>query len=254
MMEDSGGGGAAAGLPFSADAAEEVARLGAARYVRAAAADVVQQLPNERLVYLNTTRRVVDPVEAERRRAVVSEWSFSEQKTFLRRYVQFPKDFGKVATFLPGRSVGDVIEFYYKHKLSFDLEKLLRVHKNKERRRLAASRTGAPSPSPSTPTRAEGGEGGEGDRSLNRSRGSEADLRALAALEAKWETAEQQLFGAALHVHGKDWSKIADYIGTKSPDECKKFYSVLRKAGRLSSLLEDAGALTGTRRARRARE
>ena len=48
---------------------------------------------------------------------------------FLEKYLQFPKRFRKIAEYLPNKTTGDVIAFYYLNKRALNLKKKLREHR-----------------------------------------------------------------------------------------------------------------------------
>lgn len=85
--------------------------------------------------FLNENNLVADPVAAERERKMRHTWSNEEKRIFIKKYLLYPKQFHKIATFLENRSTADVIEFYFTHKLTFNLKRLLTEHQLKRRRR-----------------------------------------------------------------------------------------------------------------------
>jgi nuclear receptor co-repressor 1 len=85
--------------------------------------------------FLNENNLVADPVAAERERKARHPWSNEEKRIFIKKYLMYPKQFHKIATFLENRSTADVIEFYFTHKLTFNLKRLLTEHQLKRRRR-----------------------------------------------------------------------------------------------------------------------
>ncbi|KAH0786377.1 Myb-like DNA-binding domain containing protein [Histomonas meleagridis] len=62
-------------------------------------------------------------------------WTEAETRIFLDKYRLHPKDFKKIAAGLPQKSVKDVIEYYFTHRIELDLKKLENQSKKKERKR-----------------------------------------------------------------------------------------------------------------------
>ena len=77
---------------------------------------------------------VSDPEREMEEEGRLKVWSSKERKTFIEKYAQFPKDFGKIASFLEHRSVGDCIVYYYKNQKSEDFSSIRRKHQLKKRR------------------------------------------------------------------------------------------------------------------------
>ena len=57
-----------------------------------------------------------DPIQEERDRKRTRPWTAREKKIFADKYLQFPKNFHKIATFLDNRTPGECVFFYYTHK------------------------------------------------------------------------------------------------------------------------------------------
>lgn len=54
-----------------------------------------------------------------------TEWTDEEVQTFLRRFAQFPKQFGKIAQELPDKNVSQCVLFYYRSKRTIDFRSLV---------------------------------------------------------------------------------------------------------------------------------
>jgi hypothetical protein len=89
----------------------------------------------QRRQFLNENNLIADPVAAERERKMRHAWSNEEKRIFIKKYLLYPKQFHKIASFLENRTTADVIEFYFTHKLTFNLKRLLTEHQLKRRRR-----------------------------------------------------------------------------------------------------------------------
>jgi hypothetical protein len=72
---------------------------------------------------VNNNQRVLDPARIEREYKSTHDWHPEEEAIFVKAYVKYPKDFEKIASFLPDKSVKDCIWFYYMSKFRLELKK-----------------------------------------------------------------------------------------------------------------------------------
>jgi hypothetical protein len=82
-----------------------------------------------------SSRRVFDPLEEALDQRNINPWSDIEKCIFLDRFLQHPKDFRKIASFLKNKSVHDCISFYYDSKQSVPYKRALREHSKRKKRR-----------------------------------------------------------------------------------------------------------------------
>ncbi|XP_049879385.1 titin isoform X3 [Pectinophora gossypiella] len=81
---------------------------------------------DKRPVYIDTNRRCMD-MEAEHAELELRNvWSAGEREVFREKYLQHPKNFGQIASFLPRKSVRDCVRFYYLSKKAENYKQLLR--------------------------------------------------------------------------------------------------------------------------------
>ena len=73
------------------------------------------------------------PVAVERQLRYVNPWSDMEKCIFVDKFLQFPKNFRKIASFLRRKSTHDVIEFYYDSKQCINYKALLKENDNRRR-------------------------------------------------------------------------------------------------------------------------
>lgn len=76
---------------------------------------------------------IADPLEEHYQARVVNPWTQTERYEFLDKYVQFGKNFRKIASFFEYKSVDDIVRFYYDNKLPLRLKLLGRDHPQKRR-------------------------------------------------------------------------------------------------------------------------
>lgn len=75
--------------------------------------------------FVDSNRFTENCAEDYRNYLLVNPWSNSECDVFLKKYLLYPKQFGKIATFLPNKSIEEVIRYYYKNKHRLNLKELL---------------------------------------------------------------------------------------------------------------------------------
>lgn len=64
-------------------------------------------------------------------------WSDTEKSVFVDKFMQFPKNFHRIASFLPNRTTKDCVKFYYDAKASTEFKQLLKEHDNRRKQSKA---------------------------------------------------------------------------------------------------------------------
>ena len=75
----------------------------------------------------------------EEERSHINPWSDIEKCIFLDRFLQHPKDFKKIASFLKNKSTRDCVAFYYDSKQSIPYKRALREHVQRKKRKADVS-------------------------------------------------------------------------------------------------------------------
>ncbi|CDI74619.1 myb-like DNA-binding domain-containing protein, putative [Eimeria praecox] len=75
--------------------------------------------------YTCNSTRVFEPVEQEAERKAVTVWAEAEARTFVEKYLMYPKNFEKIAACLDGKTTRDCVDFYYRFKFKFGLKRKL---------------------------------------------------------------------------------------------------------------------------------
>ena len=88
-------------------------------------------------------RLVLDPLLEEEQNKNSNPWSNVEKCIFLDRWLQYPKNFRKIASFLRNKSTRDCVRFYYDSKMSIPYKAALKEHwiRRKKRHGEAWKRT-----------------------------------------------------------------------------------------------------------------
>lgn len=80
-------------------------------------------------VYVNTfNSQRVDPLREAQEEAITNVWSDMEKCIFLDRFLQFPKDFRRIASFLRNKTTRDCVAFYYDSKQTVPYKGALKEH------------------------------------------------------------------------------------------------------------------------------
>ena len=91
--------------------------------------------------YVNTNARLDDSTHAIRQRNhTENPWTQEERAVFLQKYMEFPKEFGRIAEWLPNKSSGDCVLYYYLNKKALKLRQVTRqalAVRSKKRRKQA---------------------------------------------------------------------------------------------------------------------
>lgn len=89
-----------------------------------------------KVTYQNDNGFIEDMEEVYKRRQFLNIWTPSEKEIFKEKYLQHPKNFGVIASFIERKSVADCVQYYYLSKKTENYKQLLR----KSRQRTRSSR------------------------------------------------------------------------------------------------------------------
>lgn len=80
---------------------------------------------------------IADPMELHDDVKCINIWTEGEKIIFREKYLQHPKNFGVIASFLERKSVADCVRYYYISKKTENYKQLLKKHAKKRTRALA---------------------------------------------------------------------------------------------------------------------
>lgn len=89
-----------------------------------------------KLRYVNNNGHILDMETEYKERQLLNVWTPSENEVFKEKYLQHPKNFGVIASYLERKSVQDCVQHYYLTKKTENYKQLLR----KSRQRTRSSR------------------------------------------------------------------------------------------------------------------
>eukprot|EP00526_Cylindrotheca_closterium_P001446 CAMPEP_0113639856 /NCGR_PEP_ID=MMETSP0017_2-20120614/20916_1 /TAXON_ID=2856 /ORGANISM="Cylindrotheca closterium" /LENGTH=1824 /DNA_ID=CAMNT_0000551105 /DNA_START=3755 /DNA_END=9229 /DNA_ORIENTATION=+ /assembly_acc=CAM_ASM_000147 len=82
-----------------------------------------------------TAQKIDDPVAEEGKASRTNIWTDMEKCIFLDRFLQFPKDFRRIATFLRNKTTKDCVAFYYDSKQAVPYKGALKEHVMRRKRK-----------------------------------------------------------------------------------------------------------------------
>lgn len=89
-----------------------------------------------KVTYRNNNGHIVNMSDEYKSRQFLNVWTPSEKELFKEKYLQHPKNFGVIASYLDRKSVADCVQYYYLSKKTENYKQLLR----KSRQRTRSSR------------------------------------------------------------------------------------------------------------------
>lgn len=91
-------------------------------------------------MFVDNNGLVDDPLELERQAKWKNMWTDEEKEIFLKKFLMFPKNFSKIASYLDQKSTQDVVLYYYANKRTLDLKKLVTEQQAKKASRTPGGR------------------------------------------------------------------------------------------------------------------
>ncbi|XP_075754603.1 nuclear receptor corepressor 2 isoform X6 [Pelodiscus sinensis] len=80
----------------------------------------------QRIKFINMNGLMDDPMKVYKDRQVMNMWSEQEKETFREKFMQHPKNFGVIASFLDRKTVADCVLYYYLTKKNENYKNLVR--------------------------------------------------------------------------------------------------------------------------------
>lgn len=87
-----------------------------------------------KLCYSNKNGHILDMESEYKERLLINVWTNTEREIFKEKYLQHPKNFGVIASFLDRKSVQDCVQHYYLSKKTENYKQLLRKSRQRSRR------------------------------------------------------------------------------------------------------------------------
>ncbi|XP_069767340.1 nuclear receptor corepressor 1 isoform X4 [Narcine bancroftii] len=97
-------------------------------------------MEQRRVKFLNMNGVMDDPMRVYKERQFINVWSDHEKEIFKEKFVQHPKNFGLIASYLERKSVADCVLFYYLTKKNENYKNLVRRNYGRRRGRNTISR------------------------------------------------------------------------------------------------------------------
>uniref|UniRef100_A0A8C2ZVS8 Nuclear receptor corepressor 2 n=1 Tax=Cyclopterus lumpus TaxID=8103 RepID=A0A8C2ZVS8_CYCLU len=232
----------------------------------------------QRIKFINMNGLMDDPMKVYKDRQVMNMWSEQEKDTFREKFIQHPKNFGLIASFLERKTVAECVLFYYLTKKNENYKNIVRRNYRRRGRsqvfspfklivlretnhtvsyvglKTQGDDTSGEDAEDKEPTVAFKGRrtaNSQGRRKgrITRSMTSEVEETTtpplnneLANLEmnesSRWTEEEMETAKKGLLQYGRNWSAIAKMVGSKTVSQCKNFYFNYKKRQKLDEILQ----------------
>ncbi|XP_045152664.1 nuclear receptor corepressor 2 [Echinops telfairi] len=222
----------------------------------------------QRIKFINMNGLMGDPMKVYKDRQVMNMWSEQEKETFREKFMQHPKNFGLIASFLERKTVAECVLYYYLTKKNENYKSLVR---RSYRRRGKSQPLLRVPPCPLPREKADDTSGEDNDekeavaskgrktansqgrrkgritRSMANEASSEEAVTPLQNAEpvpmelnesSRWTEEEMETAKKGLLEHGRNWSAIARMVGSKTVSQCKNFYFNYKKRQNLDDILQ----------------
>lgn len=191
--------------------AEEAAQSRFERNLATIPAQILDAKEKRARRFIDSNSLVLDPVHEVRLHALATTWQEAEKKIFLEKYLAFPKNFRKIATYLPHKTPNDCSEHYYRVKKELDLKNMLRDVALKKKAKAAESQAMKSAKAAAPKGALIGRRRGSNDDGLP---GEEEKPKSSQAKKKKAFTEEdKQVFLNAMKEHGKNWKELSKQLG-----------------------------------------
>jgi len=100
--------------------------------------------PKERVAraFISNNGYIADPLAEYRARKLSNVWTLEEKIIFTKKFIKTPKNFHKIASFLPRKTTNDCVEYYYLSKQIINYKALIRASNVRRKPKSAAATTG----------------------------------------------------------------------------------------------------------------
>ena len=97
---------------------------------------ILSDIERESTAFYSENGYVQDPLAEHNQYRNRLVWTQEETQIFLERYLLHPREFKKIASYLPSKSIKEVIEFYYLHRIDMHLKDLENRQKKRGRKKV----------------------------------------------------------------------------------------------------------------------
>ncbi|XP_078682123.1 uncharacterized protein LOC144916696 isoform X2 [Branchiostoma floridae x Branchiostoma belcheri] len=87
-----------------------------------------------RIKFINKNGLIKDPMKEYKERQLINTWTEEEKQIFKEKFIQHPKNFALIASYLDRKSVSDCVLYYYQSKKNENYKQLMRKQALKRKR------------------------------------------------------------------------------------------------------------------------
>jgi hypothetical protein len=180
--------------------------------------------------------RILDDNPGARLRHAKESWSEEEKMEFIIRFLEYPKEFGQIARFIPNKSTQDCVLFYYLNKKEKDFKGKLKeaiAERNRSRRRrkndnYEESRS-LNSPTMETDEYRRAPVNADALRQSLSRQSEQTRSKPIPDEEKNWSAEEVRRAKDAFLQFGRDFIQVAQVVGTKTVYECRLLFTEYRR-------------------------
>lgn len=181
--------------------------------------------------YIDKNRSFEDSTHLIRQNSQLNPWTEAEKEKFVQIYLESPKEFGRIASFLPNKNANDCVLFYYLNKKSLKLKAQMKQALTRSRRRRKQQQMSYSEEDLRASNEQQGRQMSMEDEGLRHSVTSRAQSieaqqeDSVPEIDLLWSTQEVELAKNAFREYGLDYHKIAEYVGTRTIGACRRLYA-----------------------------
>ncbi|RKP20868.1 hypothetical protein ROZALSC1DRAFT_27681 [Rozella allomycis CSF55] len=201
--------------------------------------------------FISENGLVSDPMNVYQQSKYINPWSDDEKDKFVSAFLEYPKNFSKIASFIENKSSSDCVKFYYLNKKSLDLKKLSKKKfrkigpgSSRELKDLTLAnlhweqrehREKSKEKEIKTPIKSNSKEINTKDTPSEPSTPIENNTNTA----SRWTVMEKVKAIEGIRFHGKNFQKISEYVGTKTEQQCRSFYQNYKKKLDLDTIIKN---------------
>lgn len=222
--------------------------------------------PDKKYSFIDNNGYIDMPIsQAKLENSSCKYWFPEEVKLFKKLIRKYRKDFVKIASFLPNKTMKDVILFYYRKKYELKLGEILQLQRDEEvyeqikasiiKNKTDKSRTQKEKPTARLNVSSQDIKTDPASTNLPKKNNEESDdddfkysknkqiakktSKKISKAKSHWTDDEKSIFMKYLTEYGKDWDRISGIIKTKTPSQVKNYFQNYRVKLNLYQLLPE---------------
>uniref|UniRef100_H2YNT3 SANT domain-containing protein n=1 Tax=Ciona savignyi TaxID=51511 RepID=H2YNT3_CIOSA len=188
----------------------------------------------QRIRFISTNGFIREPFKDFKESQQLDSWTEQEKKIFKEKFIQHPKNFHLIASFIEKKSVADCILYYYLTKKTNNYKALVRkqsmkAKKPKSGRSHASTQDQVSGNKDGSDKTEDGKKEGEEGTEMKIDRPPSPRMTRARKQTMNWTEEEISLVKEGFGKHGKDFGSISRMVSNKSEQQVKNFYHNYKK-------------------------